>query len=310
MNQTDILNHIGNTPLIEISILSPKPEVRIFAKLEGQNPSGSIKDRIAKRMILDAEKAGLLSSGDTIIEASTGNTALALALVAKQRGYKLKSVVSTKTTPGMGEILVSHGVDVIWCEPKTGMKSAIDLAKQLAKENGWFSPCQFENTSNIMAHYESTGPEILDSLPNVDVLIAGIGTGGTLMGVGGFLREHNPEIKIIGVEPKMGEALQGLRNLDEGYIPPLLDLNSLDGRFLVDSKNAFECAKDILDKTGISAGISAGATLYCAQRLADRMPSGNIVTIFADGGWKYLMSSPWRQAAEARLEDPDEVAWW
>ena len=199
MNQTNILNHIGNTPLIEISVLSPNPRVRIFAKLEGQNPSGSIKDRIAKRMILDAESEGLLSSGDTIIEASTGNTALALALVAKQRGYKLKSVVSTRTTPGMGELLLSHGVDVIWCEPKTGMKSAIDLAKQLAKENDWFTPCQFENRSNIRAHYESTGPEILETLPNVDTLIAGIGTGGTLMGVGGFLRAHNPAVKIIGV---------------------------------------------------------------------------------------------------------------
>tara|TARA_B100000029_G_C17540702_1_gene946606 strand:- start:750 stop:1682 length:933 start_codon:yes stop_codon:yes gene_type:complete len=310
MNQTNILDYIGNTPLVEISILSPNPEVRIFAKLEGQNPSGSIKDRIAKRMILEAEKAGLLSSGDTIIEASTGNTALALALIAKQRGYKLKSVVSTKTTPGMGEILISHDVDVIWCEPKTGMKSAIDLAKQLAKENGWFSPCQFENISNITAHYETTGPEILAALPTVDTFIAGIGTGGTLMGVGGFLRKHNPEIKVIGVEPKMGESLQGLRNLDEGYIPPLLDLNSLDGRFLVDSSNAFECAKDILRRTGISAGISAGATLYCAQRLAARMTDGNIVTIFADGGWKYLMSTPWRKAAASSLEDPDEIAWW
>ena len=310
MNQTNILNHIGNTPLIEISVLSPNPRVRIFAKLEGQNPSGSIKDRIAKRMILDAESEGLLSSGDTIIEASTGNTALALALVAKQRGYKLKSVVSTRTTPGMGELLLSHGVDVIWCEPKTGMKSAIDLAKQLAKENDWFTPCQFENRSNIRAHYESTGPVLLETLPYVDTLIAGIGTGGTLMGVGGFLRAHNPAVKIIGVEPKMGEALQGLRNLDEGYIPPLLDLDFLDGRFLVDSKHAFECSRDILEKTGISAGISAGATLYCAQRLADRMSSGNIVAIFADGGWKYLMSSPWREAAASALSDPDEVAWW
>lgn len=304
------MDHVGRTPLVEISELSPKPSVRIFAKLEGQNPTGSIKDRIAKYMIIDAEQKGLLSQGDTIIEASTGNTALALALVSKQRGYKLKSVVSTKTTPGMGEILEMHGVDVIWCEPKTGMKSAIDLAKTLATDHGWFSPCQFENEANVRAHYESTGPEILESISTVDILIAGIGTGGTLMGVGKYLREYNPNIKVIGVEPKMGETLQGLRNLDEGYLPPLLDLSNLDGRFLVDSITAFKASKEILDKTGIFAGISSGATLHCAQRLAERIPKGNIVVIFADGGWKYLVSSPWKNVAQISIDEPDNVAWW
>ena len=310
MQSRSILSYIGNTPLVEISRMSPNPGVRIFAKLEGHNPTGSIKDRVAKYMLQDAEARGVLRPGQTLIEASTGNTALALSLMAKLGGYQMKAVVSTRATPGMAELLEMHGVEVIWCEPKAGMKGAIDLAKRLSQEEGWFTPCQFENQANVLAHYETTGPEILRALPEVDVFIAGMGTGGTLMGVGKRLKEHNPKVKVIGVEPRMGEQLQGLRSLQEGYIPPLLDLSRLDGRFLVDSQAAFACARAVLDVEGIFAGVSSGAVLHCAQRLARRMDRGNIVVIFADGGWKYLASGPWREAARVQVEHPDDMAWW
>ena len=310
MELKGILDYIGDTPLVEISRMSPNPGVRIFAKLESYNPTGSIKDRVARYMVRQAEESGALRPGQTLIEASTGNTALALALAAKQGGYKMKAVVSTRATPGMAELLEMHDVEVIWCEPLAGMKGAIDMAKRLSHENGWFTPCQFENQANVLAHYETTGPEILSTLPEVDVFIAGIGTGGTLMGVGRRLKEHNPQVKVIGVEPMMGEQLQGLRSLHEGYIPPLLDLGMLDGRFLVDSRAAFACAREVLEVEGIFAGISSGAVLHCAQRMAERMERGNIVVIFADGGWKYLASGPWREAAQAPIDHPDNMAWW
>ena len=310
MTDASILDYIGNTPLVDVSRLSPKSGVRIFAKLESHNPTGSIKDRVAKQMVLSAEAEGLLTPGQTIIEASTGNTALALAMVSKQRGYRMKAVVSTRSTPGMGELLETHGVEVIWCEPQAGMKGAIDLAKKMAAEHGWYAPCQFENQANVLTHYETTGPEILDALPQVDVFVAGMGTGGTLMGVGRRLKERNPQTRVIGVEPHMGDPLQGLRSLEEGYIPPLLDLDRLDGRFLVDSRTAFQCAREVLDETGIFAGVSSGAALHCAQRVAQRMDRGIIVVIFADGGWKYLSASPWREAAQRQVDHPDNMAWW
>jgi cysteine synthase B len=305
-----ILDYVGDTPLVEVSRMSPKPGVRIFAKLEGHNPTGSIKDRVAKYLVQQAEARGELKPGQTLIEASTGNTALALALIAKQRGYKLKVVMLRRATPGVAELLATYGVEIVWCDPLAGMKGAIELAERLSQEEGYFNTCQFESKANVLAHYETTGPEILRALPEVDVFIAGIGTGGTLMGVGEKLKEHNPQTRIIGVEPKMGDQLQGLRNLQEGYIPPLLDLDMLNGRFLVDTQEAFDCSRSLLEKEGIFAGVSSGAVLCCAQRVAQRMDSGNIVVIFADGGWKYLTAGPWREEMEARLQHPDETAWW
>jgi len=305
-----ILDYVGNTPLVEIPRMNSKPEVRIFAKLEGHNPTGSIKDRVAKYLVKQAEESGDLKVGQTIVEASTGNTALALALIAKQKGYNLKVVMLPMTTPGVAALLATYGVEIVWCDPLAGMKGAIEMAERLSQEEGWFNTCQFESKANIQTHYETTGQEILDALPQVDVFVAGIGTGGTLMGAGKRLKEHNPQTRIIGVEPKMGDQLQGLRSLQEGYIPPLLDLDMLDGRFLVDTQEAFECARALLEKEGIFAGVSSGAVLSCAQRVAQRMDSGNIVVIFADGGWKYLTAGPWRDEMEARMQHPDETAWW
>ena len=310
MQSTSILDHIGNTPLVEVSRMSPKPGVRIFAKLEGLNPSGSIKDRVAKYLVQQAEESGALKPGQTLVEASTGNTALALALIAKQKGYKLKVVIPHRATPGVADLLASYDVEIVWCDPLAGMRGAIELARQLGHEKGCFNTCQFESEANIRAHYETTGPEILKALPDLDVFIAGIGTGGTLTGVGRLLKEHNPQIRVIGVEPRMGDQLQGLRNLEEGYIPPLLDLDRLDGRFLVDSATAFECARSLLQKEGIFAGVSSGAVLHCAQRIAERMDGGSIAVIFADGGWKYLATGPWKEEMEARMMHPDDTAWW
>ena len=310
MQSKSILDYVGNTPLVEIPRMSPKPGVRIFAKLEGHNPTGSIKDRVAKYLVQKAEESGELKPGQTLIEASTGNTALALSLIAKQKGYKLKVVMLRRTTPGVAELLATYGVEIVWCDPLAGMKGAIEMAERLSQEEGWFNTCQFESKANLLAHYETTGPEIIEALPQVDAFVAGIGTGGTLMGVGKRLKEHDPQTRIIGVEPKMGDQLQGLRSLQEGYIPPLLDLDMLDGRFLVDTKEAFECARSLLEKEGIFPGVSSGAVLSCAQRVAQRMDNGNIVVIFADGGWKYLTAGPWRDEMEARMQHPDETAWW
>ena len=208
MQSMSILDHIGNTPLVEVSRMSPKPGVRIFAKLEGLNPSGSIKDRVAKYLVQQAEASGALTPGQTLVEASTGNTALALALIAKQKGYRLKVVIPHRATPGVADLLATYDAEIVWCDPLAGMRGAIELARQLGQEEGCFNTRQFESEANIAAHYETTGPEILKDLPDVDAFVAGIGTGGTLMGVGRRLRERNPEIRVIGVEPRMGEQLQ------------------------------------------------------------------------------------------------------
>ena len=291
---TNILDYVGNTPLIRLSKINANKNVNVFAKLEGHNPTGSIKDRVARYLVDDAERTGHLKPGDTIVEASTGNTALALALIAKQRGYGLKIVMLRKTTPGMSDLLSTYGVDIIWCDPDAGMKGAIQMAEEIGQQ---------ENHCN-------TPEEIIRDLPSVDMLITGIGTGGTLMGVGKRLKEYNPQLKIIGVEPKMGDQLQGLRSLEEGYIPPLLDMSLLNGRFIVDTQEAFETARNLLNLEGVFAGVSSGAVLSCAMKMADRVDRGNILTIFADGGWKYLASGPWKEEMEERLSKPDETAWW
>ena len=306
----NVLDYVGTTPLVEVSRMSPNPRVRIFAKLESHNPTGSIKDRVAKYLVEDAEVRGDLKPGGTLIEASTGNTALALALIAKQKGYRLKVIMLRHGTPGVAELLATYGVEIVWCDPLAGMKGAIDMAERLGREEGYVNTSQFESKANLLAHYETTGPEIIQALPEVEVFIAGIGTGGTLMGVGEKLREYNPDVRIIGVEPKMGDQLQGLRSLQEGYIPPLLNMAMLDGRFLVDTQQAFGSARDLLESEGIFAGVSSGAVLHCAQRVAMRMDRGNIVVVFADGGWKYLTAGPWREEMEVRKSQPDETAWW
>ncbi len=309
MPASTVLGLVGNTPLVELPHLSPKPGVRIFAKLEGQNPSGSIKDRIALAMIEKAETEGRLRPGGAIVEASSGNTAIALALVGKQKGYAVRVVIPGEVAPSIGDLLHLYGAEITWCEPSAGMKGAIDLALEMSRSEGFHYAGQFDNRINLRTHYHHTGAEIAAALPSVDVFVAGIGTGGTITGVGRRFREINPQVKIVGVEPRMGESLQGLRSLSEGYVPPLLDLGLLDRRFLVDNATAIDMSRRIVEHEGILAGISAGAALHAAYRVAEDMDRGNIVVMFSDGGWKYLPARPW-DAARAGSEALDDTHWW
>jgi cysteine synthase B len=309
MNRSPLLKLVGKTPLVELRALSPKPGVRIFAKLEGQNPTGSIKDRVALALVEAAERRGDLKPGDTIVEASSGNTGIALAFVAKQRGYRAHIVLPRGVAPSIYDLLRMYDVEMTWCEADGGMKRAIDTAQEMASARGFKLLGQFTERANIDVHYQTTGPEILDDLPEVDAFIAGIGTSGTIMGVGKRLREARPDVRIIGIEPKLGERLQGLRSLEEGFLPPLLDLKALDGRFIVDSASAFDCARRVARAEGILAGASAGATLHVAFKVAERIERGNIVVMFADGGWKYLPARPW-DATEKRDDQLDEIHWW
>ena len=243
------------------------------------------------------------------VEASTGNTAIALAMVAKQKGYSLVVVIPQEVAPSIGDVLEHLGVETSYCDQCHSMADAIELAEKLSSSRGWFATRQFDNPLNVEAHYRGTGDEIARELPEVDVLVAGIGTGGTLMGTGKRLREINPDLKLVGVEPKMGEHLQGLRNLEDGFRPPLLDLDALNARYLVSSADAMNRAREVVRSEGVLAGISAGATLHAAIRYAEKLESGNIVTIFSDGAWKYLPSRPWEAALSG---DPalDDVHWW
>jgi cysteine synthase len=304
-----LLDLVGNTPLVELKKMSPKPGIRIFAKLEGGNPSGSVKDRIVLAMIEAMEAAGTLKPGDTIVEASTGNTAIALAFVAKQKGYRVRVVLPKGVVPSMADVLHLYDAEFEWVEPSGGMRGAIEAAKALAQQDGVHELGQFTQAANVDAHYRTTGAEIVGALDSIDAFVAGIGTGGTIMGVGKRLRESHPDVRVIGVEPRLGDRLQGLRSLVEGYIPPLLDLDTLDGRYLVDSASAITAARDVVAREGILVGVSSGATLTGAYRLAERMESGNIVVMFSDGGWKYLPAQPW-DAAAAGDERLDEVHWW
>ena len=310
MSGLDYFSAIGGTPLVELPHSSPRPGVRLFAKLEGNNPSGSIKDRVAQRIIETAEERGELAPGQTIVEASTGNMALALAACAKHRGYPMRAVVPPQVAPGIPELLKLYGVEIEWAEPRSGMLGPIQEAQRLAKENGWWFAQQFASPVNVQAHYDTTGPEILAALPQVDAFVAGIGTGGTITGVGRRLKERNPSTVVVGVEPRFGDRLQGLRSLEEGYIPPLLDMSLLDRRFMVDSESAFEAVRRLVETEGVFGGISAGAVFHAARRVAADMTSGNVVIIFADHGWKYLNAFPWIARPERPEGAPDDVAWW
>ncbi len=304
-----VFDLIGNTPLVELTHLAPKPGVRIFAKLEGANPGGSVKDRIVLAMIEEAEREGSLEPGETIVEASTGNTAIALALVGRQKGYRVHVVMPKGIVASVPDILRLYGAEITWCESEGGMRRAIETAHEIAASTGAHVLGQFTKQANVDCHYATTGVEIADALDGVDVFVAGLGTGGTIMGVGRRLRERFPDVRVVGVEAKLGDHLQGLRSLAEGYVPPLLDLTQLDGRYLVDSASAIRTVRSVIEAEGILAGVSSGATLHTAFRIAEGMDRGNIVVMFSDGGWKYLPSRPW-DAADAGEESLDEVHWW
>jgi cysteine synthase B len=289
MLYSGILDAIGNTPLVELRNVSPNPRVRIFAKLEGQNPGGSLKDRIAHYMIKAAEESGELTHDRIILEATSGNTGIGLAMIGIVKGYKVKVVMPDNVSQERTRLLQAFGADIVYSEGAHGTNGAIQMALRMVEEDGrYYMPFQFGNENNPRAHYETTGPEILRDLPDLDVFVAGLGTGGTLTGVGRCFKEHNPSIKVIATLPPVGDLVQGLRSLEEGFVPPVLDESQLDDRLVVDSRTAFAAARELLLAEGIFAGISSGAVLHTAQRVAKQMKQGKIVALLADGGWKYL----------------------
>jgi [CysO sulfur-carrier protein]-thiocarboxylate-dependent cysteine synthase len=301
-----LLDLVGNTPLVELSRLSPKPSVRLFAKLEGQNPTGSIKDRVAVAMIEAAEAAGELEPGRELLEPTSGNTGISLALVAKLKGYSLTCVLPENATEERRRLLRLYGAKIVESPGEQGSNGAVRLALELAgREPGYFMPFQYANEANPRAHYDGTGAEIAESLDRVDVLVAGLGTGGTLMGAGERLRDSFPEVVVAAAEPLPGDPVMGLRSLDEGYVPPILDVAKLDRKLLVSNEEAVVGVHALLEREGIFAGVSSGAVLHVAGRLAQELDGGVVVCVLADGGWKYLSAGFWQG------EEIDESKlWW
>ncbi len=306
-----MLEMVGHTPLVEIAALSPNPNVHLYAKLEGQNPTGSVKDRIAKFMIDEAERSGRLHPGQTILEPTSGNTGIALAMIGSLRGYPVKVVMPDAVSSERIELLRAFGAEIIFSPGDLGTNGSVAMAKEVAAAHpDWFMPFQYENLENPRAHYETTAPEIIADLPQIDVFVAGLGTGGTLTGTGRRLKEYNPAIRVVAAAPHPGDLVQGLRSLEEGYIPPVLDESVLDGRIVVDSATSFWMTRELTVKAGIFAGISSGAAVRAGQKVAERMESGHVVCLLADGGWKYLSSGLWTQTYDHIEEDVATKLWW
>lgn len=306
-----ILDLIGDTPLVGLHALSPKPGVRIWAKLEGQNPGGSSKDRIALKMVELAERDGVLTPGATIIEPSSGNTGIGLALVARLRGYRLRVVMPENVSVERRQLLEIFGAEITSSPGVEGSNGAIRLAEKIAADNPEYVLLfQYGNPANPLAHYEGTGPEIWRDCPEVDVFVAGLGTSGTLMGVGRYLKERNPGIKIVAVEPPAGELVQGLRNLDDGFVPPIFEGDVLDRRFIVRPRESIELTRRLLDECGVFAGISSGAAVAGAVKMAAQMDEGTIVTLLPDGGWKYLSSGAWTDDIDVVEARAQRINYW
>jgi len=307
MRYSSILDTIGNTPLVELKSFSPRPGVQIFAKLEGVNPSGSIKDRIAKKMIEEAEASGRLTPGSILLEPTSGNTGIALAMIARVKGYPFIAVLPDNVTQERRQMLELYGARIILSDGTLGSNGAVKLAQDLAsKDDRYVMLYQYGNEANPRAHYEGTALEILNDLPDLDVFVAGLGTGGTLTGNARRLKEYNPAIRIVAAEPLQGDAVQGLRSLEDGFVPPVLDQSLLDAKILVSSRDAIRRTRQLKDQEGIFAGPSCGAALHAALRVAASMERGKIVVILADGGWKYLSEDLWTRDLD-QLEDDLEA---
>ncbi len=306
----NVLDLIGNTPMVDVSILSPNPRVRIVAKLESQNPFGSVKDRIAKQMIEAAERDGTLQPGQTIMEPSSGNTGIALAAIARVKGHPIKILMPTSVSIERRQMLEVFGAEVILTPGEEGSNGAVKRAMALADEHPeWCFLYQYGNDANPRAHYEGTGPEIWRDCPEITHFVAGLGTSGTLMGTGTYLKEQNRQIKVVAVEPPLGERVEGLRNLDEGYVPPLFDnwggQQLLDRKRVVRPRESLEWTRRLVQECGVFAGISAGAAMAGAAKVAGEIDEGVIVFIVCDGGWKYLSTGAYTDdldAAEAKAE--------
>jgi cysteine synthase B len=307
-----LIDSIGGTPIVEISRLSPSPDVRLFAKLEAANPTGSVKDRVARALIEDLEVSGRLHPDSIILEATSGNTGIALAMIGRRKGYRVAVVMPDNVTLERRQLIALHGAEVIDSPGALGSNGAIALARSLVERDPRFVMAdQYANPANPRVHEETTGPEILDAVPELDVFVAGLGTGGTLTGVGRFLRRAKPGVRIVAAEPLPGEAVQGLRSLDDGFVPEIFDASILDDRYVVSNREALETARELLAREGIFAGPSSGAILTVAARVAAGMASGTIVALLPDGGWKYLSAGAFTTPLD-EMEEALEggVSWW
>jgi cysteine synthase len=302
----DIVEAIGNTPLVELKRLSPKPGVRIYAKLEGANPTGSVKDRVARAMIDDAEERGAISPGQTILEPTSGNTGISLAMICSRKGYPLKVVMPDNVTAERTQLLRMYGADIVYSPGEQGSNGAVAMALEMAQEDAsYYMPYQYGNEANPRAHYDGTAVEILDELEEVAAFVAGLGTGGTLMGNARRFKEENPDTKIVAAEPLQGEQVQGLRSLEDGFIPPIIDLTLLDRKIFVSNRDAVIWTKRLLDEEGLFVGVSTGAIAAIATRVANEIDDGNVVFVSPDDGWKYLSSGVYTKPIE-ELEDAIE----
>ncbi len=310
MRYNSIIDAIGHTPLVEMKNLSPSPSVRLFAKLEGHNPTGSIKDRIARSMIESAERSGALRPGMTILESTSGNTGISLAMIGRLKGYRVRAVMPDNLTPERAELLELFGAEIVYSPGAQGSNGAIRVAEELAAAGDCYHPYQYGNPANPQAHYDTTAVEILEDLPEVDVFVAGLGTGGTLMGVGRRLKETNPRVQIVAAEPLPGEAVQGLRSLEEGFTPPILDTRLLDRKMLVSNRDSVIGVRLLAEREGIFAGVSSGANLHVALRVARQMERGNIVVLLCDGGWKYVSAKLWTRDLPELTAAMEESLWW
>jgi cysteine synthase len=313
MRFKSILDSIGNTPMVEVPSLTSAEGVRLWVKLEGQNPTGSVKDRIALAMVEAAEASGELTKNKVILEPTSGNTGIALAMVAKVRGYKFTAVIPDNASRERVELLRAFGAGIVFSEGSKGTNGSVVVAQELASDDRYYMPFQYANEANVLAHYRGTAQEILDDLPEVRAFVAGLGTGGTLTGVGRRLKEHDRDVKVVAAEPELGELVYGLRSLEDGYRPPIFDPDVLDSKVKVRARESILWTRKLLEEEGIFAGISAGAVIWVAQRVADRIASrggGDVVCLLADGGWKYLSTEAWTEDIDAAEEQVEDVLWW
>ena len=314
MRYKSILDTIGHTPLVQVPRLCPVEGVRMWVKLEGENPTGSVKDRIALAMVEAAEASGELTKDKILLEPTSGNTGIALAMVTAIRGYRFTAVMPDNASSERVQLLKAFGAEIIFSEGAKGTNGSVALAQELSQDEKYFMPFQYGNQANADAHYNGTALEILEDVPDIKAFVAGLGTGGTLMGNARRLKEHDPGIKVVAAEPELGELVYGLRSLDDGYIPPLFDPEMLDGKVKVKARDSILWTRELLQKEGIFAGISSGAVIWVAQRVAERLArdsaGGDVVCLLPDGGWKYLSTEAWTQDIDTAEAQVEEVLWW
>jgi cysteine synthase len=305
----NVVESIGNTPLVELPRLAPKPGVRIYAKLEGRNPTGSVKDRVARSMIEAAEAEGAIAPGQTILEPTSGNTGISLAMICRRKGYPLKVVMPDNVTEERTQLLRMYGAEIVYSEGAKGSNGAVEVALEMSQDSSYYMPYQYGNEANPLAHYNGTAVEILEELDEVAAFVGGLGTGGTLMGNGRRLKEANPETLIVAAEPMQGELVQGLRSLDDGFIPPIIDISMFDRKIMVSNRDAILWTRKLLDEEGIFAGVSSGAIAAIACRIAGELDGGNVVFLIPDDGWKYLSSGVYTLPID-EIENLDSTVWW